>query len=81
MGRCGTCRAWRFVLFAAVGSKSTKQETVVAEQPQAIPSDMRSTMTPSTMTPSTMTPSTMTTVRGGHVFGVEIPSSEDSGPG
>ena len=60
-----------FVLFAAVGSKSTKQETVVAEQSQPI----------ATATPSTMTPSTMTTVRGGHVFGVEIPSSEDSGPG
>ena len=55
-----------FVLFAAVGSKSTKQETVVAEQPQPI---------------ATATSSTMTTVRGGHVFGVEIPSSEDSGPG
>jgi peptidoglycan hydrolase-like protein with peptidoglycan-binding domain len=55
-----------FVLFAAVGSKSTKQETVVAEQPQPI---------------ATATPSTKTTVRGGHVFGVEIPSSEDSGPG
>jgi peptidoglycan hydrolase-like protein with peptidoglycan-binding domain len=59
------------VLFAAVGSKSTKQETVVAEQSQPI----------ATATPSTMTPSTMTTVRGGHVFGVEIPASEDSGPG
>ena len=55
-----------FVLFAAVGSKSTKQKTVVAEQPQPI---------------ATATPSTKTTVRGGHVFGVEIPSSEDSGPG
>jgi peptidoglycan hydrolase-like protein with peptidoglycan-binding domain len=65
-----------FVLFAAVGPKSAKQETVVAEQPQPIPSDK-----PSTMTPSTMTASTMTTVRGGHVFGVDIPSSEDSGPG
>jgi len=59
------------LLFAAVGAKSTKQETVVAEQPQPIPS----------ATPSTMTPSTMTTVHGGHVFGVDIPSSEDSGPG
>ena len=55
-----------FVFFAGVGSKSTKQEKVVSEQPQPI---------------ATATSSTMTTVRGGHVFGVEIPSSEDSGPG
>jgi peptidoglycan hydrolase-like protein with peptidoglycan-binding domain len=64
------------LLFAAVGPKSAKQQTVVAEQPRPF-----AAVVPSTMTSATMTPSTISTVRGGHVFGVDIPSSEDSGPG
>ncbi len=64
------------LLFAAVGPKSAKQETVVAERPRPF-----AAVRPSTMTPATMTPATISTVRGGHVFGVDIPSSEDSGPG
>ena len=64
------------LLFAAVGPKSAKPETVVAERPRPF-----AAVRPSTMTPATMTPATISTVRGGHVFGVDIPSSEDSGPG
>jgi len=69
------------LLFAAVGPKSAKQETVVAEQPRPFAAATPATMTSATMTSATMTPSTISTVRGGHVFGVDIPSSEDSGPG
>ena len=69
------------LLFAAVGPKSAKQETVVAERPRPFAAVRPATMTPATMTPATMTPATISTVRGGHVFGVDIPSSEDSGPG
>ena len=59
------------VLLAAVGRKSTKRGTVAAEQPRPIPA----------ATPSALTPSTMTTLRDGHVFGVDVPSSRDCGPG
>jgi hypothetical protein len=59
------------VLLAAVGHKSTKRKTVVAEQPRPIPAAL----------PSAMTPSTMTILRNGHVFGVDVPPSRDSGPG